>query len=188
MSNNKKPNISEAGKKSYDKASKKSDDKEAADKKTTQKPAAKKPVAKKAAKRDCVEIVYLNRTPEAIAELRSDIAKHDPVEHLKDIDEDWKNLVVMMNRCVRPAYEDTKKWELIILVLQNRDKNAHKLLNKIVPDFKEEELSNIDVGENANSNPDASRNSAIAKLSQALKPVPKIRDIKNPKWWGANMA
>ena len=123
-------------------ATKKTPDKKLA-KKAPSKKEAKKPTPKKKApvKPKFIEIVYLNRTPEAIAEMRSAIINEDILAHINDIEEDYRSLLKMINKCVRPVHEDTTKWHMILKVLDSRSRNAHRLLNKVVPDFKEEELS-----------------------------------------------
>ena len=144
--------------------------KKVADKSTaTKKPPVNKPKFK--------EIVYLARTPEAIAEFRSDIVNEDVLAHLRDIDTDYRELLTTVNKCIRPTYEDVNRWKIGIEILNSRSKNAHKLLNKVVPDFKEEELSNI-VDDHAGINPEASRDAALVKLAKALKPKSKVSNIK----------
>jgi hypothetical protein len=149
----------------------------------TKKAAPKKAKAKKPTpnKNKFKEILYLNRTPEAIAEFRSDIVNTDLLAHLNDIDEDFKALLKSVNKCIRPTHEDSNRWKIAIEILNQRSKNAHKLLNKVVPDFKEEELTNVGQSENAGINPEAAREQAFAKLAKALKPKSKVSNIKTPK-------
>ncbi len=132
----------------------------------------------KETKKDLVEIVYIGRTQEAAAEMRSAISAADPLTQLKNIDDDYKALLKEISTKAKPSYETTVRWKESITILNNRSNNAFKLLNKLAPDFMPEELTLIE-GNNGVLDSSATRDEALAKLSKVLKPKSKVSNIKD---------
>lgn len=128
-----------------------------------------------------VKITFVGRKEEAIAEMRSNIQEEDCLARLRSIDEDRKDIFDEILKTRKPCHEDTYRWKYSLSVLEDRSKDALKLLNKLAPDFMAEELLPSESGGKGAIDIEAARDEAFAKLSKVLKPKAKVRNIKDAK-------
>jgi len=159
------------------KASAKRDKKTPPSSKPTKKPTpphTKKPLAKKA-ERDAtgkVKIAFMNRTEDAISEVRENIVALDPFTELLDIRKGYIEIFENLKKQSNPKYEQVSKTKHLRYILDERHKNVMDLLNKLVPSFSMESINNAlqEAKDGADGfDADATRAEAFAKLLKGLK-------------------
>jgi len=152
-------------------------------KKTAKRATSKKAATKKVQRKEdgTVKIVFLNRKEDAIAEVRGAISDLNLIDEFKNIRTSYIDLFEESARNAHPKHEDAAYMRIRTGILDTRYNQALKLLNKLAPDFRDEDVNAAldEAKNNANNfNADTAREEGYSKLAKAIEAAASVKAIK----------